>query len=112
MRLGDAKFFNLFALIAGAGNPRHAGQWQADDVVWTRERFGHRGPLQDFQIELYTLRHIRRRPWLLLVARETWWDGKRQEPFRDGRWVHLSEGARQDVIKWFSAREAALEERS
>ena len=109
MRLGDTKFFNLFALVASAGNPARADRWQSDDVSWARERTSHRAALHSFQIDLHILHHEGRRSWTLMVARETWWEGGAREPFRDGRWVHLSNGARADVIKWFSAREAALE---
>ena len=109
MRLGDTKFFNLFALVAASSNPGRADCWQADDVSWTRERCSHKGPQYAFQIELHTLRYSGRHPWTLLAARETWWDGTKRDAFRDGRWVHLTEGARSDVIKWFSARETALE---
>lgn len=112
MRLGDAKFFNLFALLASAGNPSRKDQWQSDDVIWTHERSSHRTVSHSFQIDLHVLHHKGRRPWTLMVARETWWEGGAREPFRDGRWVHLSDGARADVIKWFSAREAALERKN
>ena len=112
MRLGDAKFFNLFALLASTSNPARADRWQVDEVNWSRERTSQRAALHAFQIDLHILRHVRRKPWTLLVARETWWEGNAREPFRDGRWVHLSEGARADVIKWFSAREAALERKN
>jgi hypothetical protein len=112
MRLGDAKFFNLFALLASISNPARADQWQFADVTWAHERSSHRAASHSFQIDLHVLRHKGRRPWTLLVARETWWEGGAREPFRDGRWVHLSDGARADVIKWFSFQEAALEERN
>src|SRR5579872_3174721 len=112
MRLGDTKFFNLFALIATSSNPRRVDHWEADEVHWTRERCNHKGPHYVFQIELHTLRHRGRHRWTLLAAHETWWDGVRRDAFRDGRWIHLTEGARSDVIKWFSAREAALERKN
>jgi hypothetical protein len=109
MRLGDTKFFNLFALIASSSNPSRADHWEADEVSWTRERSSHRAALHSFQVELHILQRKGRRPWTLMVARETWWEGGAHEPFRDGRWVRLSQGERIDVLKWFSAREAALE---
>ena len=111
MRLGDTKFFNLLALIASSSNPGRANHWQADQVSWTRERLSHRGPQHDFQIEIHTLKHGGRHGWTLLAGHETWWDGKKCDPFRNGRWVHLTEGARRDVLKWFAAREAELSHR-
>lgn len=111
MRLGDTRFFNLLALIAASSNPGRADHWQSDQVNWTRERLSHKGPRFECQIELLTLRHAGRRGWTLLAGHETWWDGKKRDPFRNGRWVHLTEGTRRDVLKWFAAREADLDRR-
>jgi hypothetical protein len=110
MRLGDSKFFNLFALLASTSNPARADRWQIDEVSWTRERTSHRAPRHSFQIEVHLLNRKGRYPWTLMVARETWWEGGASQPFRDGRWVHILEGTRPDIIKWFSAREAALQQ--
>ncbi|HXS07814.1 MAG TPA: hypothetical protein VN723_13575 [Rhizomicrobium sp.] len=109
MRLGDTKFFNLLALVASSTNPSRAESWQSDGVAWTRERTNHRGPLYSYQLELHTLQHKGRRPWTLLTVHETWWDQKSGDAFRDGRWVRLSQGARQDVLNWFAARERGFE---
>jgi hypothetical protein len=50
----------------------------------------------------------RPRRWILLVGRETWWQGGKSDAFRNGHWVHLSRGARADVLKWFQEREREL----
>lgn len=112
MRLGDTKFFNLFALLATASNPGRKDCWQCGEVSWSRERSTLRTAHYSYQLELHVLRRGGRRPWTLLAAHETWWDQKRKDAFRNGRWVHLSEGTRQDVLKWFAAREAELERKT
>ena len=109
MRLGDNKFFNLFALIASSSNAdRTCDAWDVDRVRWTRERATHRGPHWSFQIEIHTLERAGRAGWILLVGRETWWQGGKSDAFRNGHWVHLSHGARADVLKWFQEREREL----
>ncbi len=111
MRLGDTKFFNLFALVAAHTNPDRSGdQWQAGSVAWTRERASYKGPAYSFQIEVHTLRRTGRRGWTLLAGHETWWDGARRDALRNGRWVRLVKGARADVLTWFAEQEAALDD--
>jgi hypothetical protein len=111
MRLGDTSFFNLFAMVASATNPdRTCDAWDVDHVHWTRERTSHRGPSYHFQIELHTLRHEGKRGWTLLMGHETWWAAGKTDAFRNGRWVHVSGGARSDILKWFARREAELED--
>jgi hypothetical protein len=109
MRLGDTKFFNLFALLAVGTNADRSDQWQTGQVAWTRERASYKGPLYSFQIEVHTLRNAGRRGWTLLTGHETWWDREHKDPFKNGRWVHLAKGARADVLKWFAEQEKALE---
>jgi hypothetical protein len=110
MRLGDTRFFNLFALLASTSNPdRTKDAWQVDQVRWVRERSSFKGPLYSFQVEIHTLCHAGRRGWMLLVAHETWWSPERKDPFRNGQWAHLSKGARRDAEAWFAKQEAALE---
>ena len=112
MRLGDTAFFNLFAMLTAASNPgRTCDRWEVDGVTWTRERTRHNGPAYAFQIELHTLAHDGRRGWTLLLGHETWWEAGKRDAFRNGRWAHISKGARADVLKWFAKREAELERR-
>jgi len=109
MRLGDNRFFNLFALLAASTNPdRNCDSWQVGSVCWTRERTTHRAPHYSFQIEIHTLVRDGRAGWILLMARETWWEGGKVDAFRNGHWVHLVRGARADVLGWFAAREKEL----
>ena len=109
MRLGDSKFFNLFSLIASTSNPdRDRDEWQAGEVAWKRERTSFKGPQYSLQMEVHTLNRAGKRGWTLIVARETWWASDRRKAFRDGHWVHVCRGARKDVEKWFSEREALL----
>jgi len=109
MRLGDNRFFNLFALVAASTNAdRTRDDWVVDRVHWIRERVSHGGPHWALRIEIYTLHREGRAGWTLLVGRETWWQGGRTDAFRNGHWVHLSRGARGDVLKWFEAREREL----
>ena len=44
-----------------------------------------------------------------MPVHETWWDENKRKAFRNARWVHLVSGMRADVVKWFSARQAAIE---
>jgi len=109
MRLGDSKFFNLFALIASTSNAdRDRHEWQVGEVAWTRERTSFTGPRYALQVDVHILHRPGRRGWTLIVARETWWASDRRKPFRDGRWVHVCRGARADVEKWFIEQEAVL----
>jgi hypothetical protein len=110
MRLGDTNFLNTFALVASHSNSdRRRHQWQADGVSWTRERASRQGPGYCAQIETFTLSHAGKTGWMLLCVHETWWDENQRKAFRNLRWVHLLGGKRADVLKWFSARQAALE---
>ena len=110
MRLGDTKFFNLFALLASTSNPdRTRDRWEVSGVTWTRERTTRAGPDYFFQIEVHILRHSGRRGWTLIAGHETWRDGAHKDAFRNGRWVHLVKGARADVLKWFAEQERELE---
>jgi len=110
MRLGDTKFFNLFALIAASTNAdRTRDVWQVGPVAWTRQRTTHNGPDYSFQVEVHTLRHAGRRGWTLLAGHESWWDRAGKDAFRNGRWVHLAKGARADVLKWLAEQEGSLE---
>ncbi|MDE2183275.1 MAG: hypothetical protein KGJ78_09660 [Alphaproteobacteria bacterium] len=110
MKLGDLKFFNLFALLALRTNPdRTADRWKVGAVSWTRRRLTERGPDFSVQIEVHTVEQDGRRGWVLLVGHETWWDGKRKDAFRNGRWAHVTKGARADVLKWFAAQENLLQ---
>ncbi len=107
MRLGDTKFFNLFALIASTANPdRSCHAWQVGPVSWSRQRSSFNGPRYAFQMDVHTLRCSGRQGWCLIVGRETWWEEGRKDPFRNGQWVHVSQGRRKDVEKWFSEQEA------
>jgi hypothetical protein len=109
MRLGDNRFFNLFALVAAASNKdRMRDAWDVDRVHWIRERVSHGGPNWSLHIEVHTLDRAGRGGWTLLVGRETWWEGGEADAFRNGHWVHLSRGTRDDVLKWFEAREREL----
>jgi hypothetical protein len=109
MRLGDTKFFNLFALVAARSNPgaKH-DVWQVGQVVWTREHTGHKGQRYSFRIETDILHRPGSRGWTLLAGREFWWDGERADAFRSGSWVHLTKGCRDDVLKWFAEQESVL----
>jgi hypothetical protein len=110
MRLGDTKFFNLFFLLAGTTNPdRTRNAWQVGSIDWARERTTLTGPNFSLQIEVHTLHRPGRRGWTLLAGHETWWDGARKDPFRNGRWVHLSKGSRTDVLAWFAEQEKELD---
>jgi hypothetical protein len=109
LRLGDANFFNVFALIARSSNPDRAEQWQADGVRWVRERLSRTGPGYSTQIEVHTLCRDGSAAWTLLTAQEIWWDQGRRDAFRRARWVHLVKGSRSEVIKWFNAQALKLE---
>jgi len=110
MRLGDTKFFNLFALIAASTNPdRTRDVWQVGPVAWTRERTNYKGPRYSFLIAIDTLHCSGRRGWTLLAGHETWWDHEHPDAFRNGRWVHLVKGSRADALKWFAEQEDSLE---
>lgn len=109
MRLGDNRFYNLFALVATGSNPdRTRDAWEVEKVRWSRERMTHKGPRYSLAIEVHALELGGRHGWQLLVGRETWWSGNAADPFRNGHWVHLVRGRRDDVLKWFEGRESAL----
>jgi len=110
LKLGDTKFFNLFALVAAATNgDRTRDRWQSHGVDWRRERVSQRSAERAFQIELHTLVHSGRNGWTLLMCHESWWDGVKPEPFRSSKWTHLARGNRAHVLKWFAERESELD---
>jgi hypothetical protein len=110
MRLGDTKFFNMFALVAARTNPGSARDvWQVGQVVWIREHTSHKGPRYSFRIEMDILQRPGSRGWTLLAGREIWWDCEHADAFRSGGWVHLSKGSRNEVLKWFAEQEKALD---
>jgi hypothetical protein len=109
LRLGDANFFNLLALVARNSNPGRADQWQEDGVRWIRERLSRSGPGFSMQIEVHTLSRDGSGAWTLLSAQEIWWDGARRDAFRRARWVHIVKGSRSDVVKWFNAQAVKFE---
>lgn len=111
MRLGDNNFFNLFSRLVHVTNPnRDCDKWEVAGVRWIWERNVHWGSNFSFQIEVHTLHHVARRGgWLLLVATEMWWPADRRKTFRHGRWIHLVEGARANVLRWFAERQDELE---
>ena len=111
MRLGDNNFFNLFSRLVHKSNPgRDRDSWEVAGVRWTRERNVHWRANFSFQIEVHTLHYAaRRNGWLLLAATEMWWPENREKTFRHGRWIHVCEGARTNVLKWFAERERELE---
>jgi len=110
MRLGDTKFFNLYALVAARSNPgAKRDVWQVGQVVWTREHSSRQGAHYAFRIETDVLQRSGSRGWTLLAGREMWWDGEHRDAFRSGGWVHLTKGSRDDVLKWFAEQEKLLE---
>jgi len=109
MRLGDSKFFNLFALVAAHTNPGgKRDAWQIGPVTWTKEHTDHKGARYSFRIETNILQRPGVRGWTLLACREFWWDGEHSDAFRSGFWVHLSRGSRIDVLRWFGEQEQTL----
>jgi hypothetical protein len=112
MRLGDRNFLNIFALLAANSNPgRTRHQWQVDGVSWTRERTSRQGPGYCAEVETFIISHTGKASWTLLCVHETWWEESQRKAFRNMRWVHLLNGARTDVVSWFSARQAILEDK-
>jgi len=109
MRLGDTSFFNLFALVASTSNPARASRWQVAGVTWTRRVSRHAEADFTVQLDIHTLQQGGRHGWTLLSVQESWWDGARRDPFRNGRWVHLTDGRRTDVLRWFGARQDELD---
>ena len=111
MRLGDTNFFNLFSQVVRATNPnRDCDTWDVAGVHWQRERNVHWGANFSFSLEVHTLHHAARRGgWTLLVATEMWWPPDRRKTFRHGRWVHIIDGARNNILKWFADRERELD---
>ena len=110
MRLGDAKFFNLFELVAARSNPgRTRDIWQIGPVVWTRERTSYKGPHYSFHVDVDLLDRPGGGGWTLLTAHEIWWDRQHEDAFRNGRWVRLVKGSRGDVLTWFAEQETILQ---
>jgi hypothetical protein len=106
MKLGDTKFFNLFALVAASTNSdRTRDRWRVGSVEWTRERTTHRSPDYSFHTEIHVLRQPGNRGWTLMLGHETWWDGDNAKPFRNGKWVHFVKGDRTAALKWFAEQE-------
>ncbi|MBS0276489.1 MAG: hypothetical protein JSR81_02620 [Proteobacteria bacterium] len=110
MRLGDNNFYNLFSRLVTASNPdRDCDEWNVEGVVWRRSRHIHWAPLS-FQIETHRLAHAARPRWSLVFVHETWWGENRGKAIRNAHWTHLEAGDRRDVLRWFSARQAELDQ--
>ncbi|HTQ14679.1 MAG TPA: hypothetical protein VMH86_12470 [Rhizomicrobium sp.] len=109
MRLGDGNFFNLFSRLVTATNPdRDRDEWQAGAVRWRRRRHVEWSTLS-FQIETHELEHAVRPRWRLVFVHEIWWGIDRGKAIRNAHWVHLAQGDRRDVLKWFQARQAEID---
>lgn len=109
MRLGDNNFFNLFGRLTAASNKdRDCDEWRVAGVHWIRQRHSSWCANTSWQIEVHTLRQGGRKAWTLLFVHEMWWPPNREKTIRNARWVHLADGARNDVVRWFAEREAEL----
>ena len=108
MRLGDSNFFNLFQRLAAASNrDRDCDQWNVEGVRWHRQRHIVWSSVSH-QLETHELIHAVRPKWMLVLVHEIWWGSDRRKAIRNARWVHLQSGNRNDVLKWFAARESDL----
>ena len=110
MRLGDAKFLNLFSQIAARTNSdRDCDAWKTEGVLWQRQRVVNWTAGVSFQIETHQLSHAARNTWVLLYVHEMWWGETRDKTIRNMHWVRLQSGSRKDVLGWFKDRELEIE---
>jgi hypothetical protein len=111
VRLGDNNFFNLFKRLLASTNPdRDRDEWQIAGVTWRRKR-SIQWASHSFQIETHELVHASRPRWSLLLVQEVWWGTDRRKSIRNAHWVHLQNGARIDVLRWFAKRQEELDNR-
>jgi hypothetical protein len=109
MRLGDRKFFNLFARLASETNPDHdVVEWKVAGANWRRQRHVYWSQIS-FQVETHEIRCVTRPSWAFILVHEIWWGEDRRKVIRNAQWTHLQHGARRDVLSWFGERERDLD---
>jgi len=108
--LARPSFFRMFDLLLSTTNPgSKLTHWTHDGVEFERERHSYIGPKHGLTIDIFVLTHPGRRGWSLMVTKEYWWGGPKNEPFKDLRWARPLSGQRADLFVWLRAQEAALE---
>jgi len=80
-------------------------QWTIDGVDWTRSRHSFRNCDYGQTTEVFVGIQRGRKPWRIMVVRETWWVGSKQDAARSGHWAQLVSGDRASALAWFKARE-------
>jgi hypothetical protein len=73
-RLGDRKFFNLFARLASETNPDHdVVEWKVAGANWRRQRHVYWSQVS-FQVETHEIRCVTHPSWAFTLVHEIWWD--------------------------------------
>ncbi len=104
--LSDASFFNLFdRLVARGRAPSTAGRWRFGGAEWESARHSFTGAAHGFVAEVTT---VAGEGWLLLVAKEYWWAGGKENALRNQRWAKLVKGKPDAVLGWLRRQEKTL----
>jgi hypothetical protein len=110
--LAQPSFFRIFDLLVGTTNPGlKLSSWTRDGIEWERERHTFTGSKHGHSVEIVTTTRPGKRGWSLMVVKEYWWVGKENEAVKSVRWAKPTLGQRDDIMSWFRAEQAKLEQR-
>ena len=104
--LSDASFFNLFDRLVARGRvPSTAGRWRFGGAEWESARHSFTGAAHGFVAEVTA---VAGDGWLLLVVKEYWWAGGKEDALRNQRWAKVAKGKPDAVLAWLHRQEKAL----
>ena len=102
----NTSFFRLFDRAVRPADLLNAeASWSKDGVDWTHVRHTFRGVEYGLSMDVFTGLKPGRRGWSILIVREGWWLGRKQDPARTTQWAHVISGSRVDALAWFQAQE-------
>ena len=104
--LSDASFFHLFGRLVARGRvPVSAGRWRFGGAVWESARHSFTGAGHGFVAEVTA---VEGEGWSLLVVKEYWWAGGKDDALRNQRWAKAAKGKPDAVLAWLRRQEKAL----
>ena len=80
--------------------------WSQDGVDWRRIRHAYKGSDYGYSIDVFKGVKAGRRGWAMMIVRESWSVGLKDDAARSTQWAHMIAGNRADALAWFKAQEA------
>ena len=104
--LTDASLFNLFDRLVARGRvPATANRWRFGGAEWESVRHSFTGAVHGFVAEVTT---VEGEGWSLLVVKEYWWAGGKDDALRNQRWAKMAKGKPDAALAWLRRQEKAL----